>query len=523
MEIYYHGVIDSRKKRATAMAVKDGRIVAIGSDADVLALASPDTKKVNLAGKTVWPGLIDSHLHFEMYSRSLAQVKCETPKLEECLELVRIKASQAVPDEWILGQGWNQNIWGKYGSAAELDTVSNGHPAFLSDKSIHAAWVNSAALAFCGITKDTHDPEGGAIQRDHEGNPTGILFENATALVEKHIAPLGQAQLLNHMRQGQKSLHQLGLTGIHDFDRSDCFAALQALRNDHELTLRVTKGVPVENLDDAIELGLQTGLGDAHLHMGAVKLFADGALGPQTAAMLKPYEGTSDKYGTLLLCADYVFEIGMKASAHGWGLAIHAIGDKATNETLNGLAMVRQYELSHEIPQKRHRIEHLQLLHPDDVQKVKDANVIASMQPIHILSDMHTADKHWGKRSRLAYAFGSLLNSGVQLIFGSDAPVESPNPFVGISAAVTRRNGTDDPDQEGWYPAERIGVEEAKLAYSKAPAIVSGYDEQYGELAIGKAADFILLGKDPETVDKAEISSLKPEMVFVDGQCVYAA
>ena len=523
MEIYCNGVIDSRKTGATAIAVADGRIAAIGTDAEVLALETPRTKKINLQGKTIWPGLIDSHLHFEMYSRSLAQVKCETPTLEECLKLVEEKCAHTPPGEWIIGQGWNQNTWGKYGTAAQLDAVSGGRPVFLADKSIHAAWVNSKALALCNIDKGTLDPEGGTIQRDTQGNPTGILFENATALVERQIPPLNPAQIIELMREGQKSLHRLGLTGIHDFDRSVCFSLLQQLQQNHELTLRVTKGIPVEDLDHAIALGLQTGFGNAHLHTGSVKLFADGALGPQTAAMLKPYENTTDQFGTLLLYADDVFEIGMKATRNGLSLAIHAIGDKATNEVLNGLAMVRQFELAEGLPQKRHRIEHLQLLHPDNLQKVKEAEIIASMQPIHILSDMHTADRHWGKRSRLAYAFGSLLKSGARLIFGSDAPVESPNPFLGISAAVTRRNGLKDPDENGWYPAERIRVEEAKLAYSKYPAQVSGFGDYFGELSIGKAADFIILAKDPEVIDDTEISCLKPETVVIDGQCVYAA
>ena len=171
--------------------------------------------------------------------------------------------------------------------------------------------------------------------------------------------------------------------------------------------------------------------------------------------------------GTLLLTADEIFETGIRATSHGWSLAIHAIGDKANNEVLNGLAMIRQYEIANGLPQRLHRIEHLQLLHPDDVQKAKDIAVIASMQPIHILSDMFTADKHWGKRAHLAYAFGTLIESGVQIIFGSDAPVESPNPFIGISAAVTRRRENGDPGESGWYPLEKISILNAKRSLFK--------------------------------------------------------
>jgi predicted amidohydrolase YtcJ len=520
MEIFYNGIIDSLKTRATGIAIDDKRIIAIGTDSEVLALETPVSKKIDLAGKTVWPGLIDSHLHFDMYSQSLEQVKCETNTIEECLKLVDEKSKHSKPEEWIIGQGWNQNTWGTFGTANQLDLVSSDHPVFLADKSIHAVWVNSKALQIANINKTTPNPDGGSIQRDLEGNPTGILFENAVALVEKQIPAISPVQRLDYFRRGQKSLHKLGLIGIHDFDRVDCFTALQEMNQSGELTLRVTKGIPFEDLEHTISMGLRTGTGNEHLHIGSLKLFADGALGPQTAAMLRQYEGTNDKFGVLLLTADEVFEIGMKATSNGLSMAIHAIGDKATNEVLNGYAMVRQYELTNHIPQRAHRIEHLQLLHPDNLQKVKDAQIIASMQPIHILSDMDTADKHWGARARLAYAFGSLLKLGVPLIFGSDAPVESPNPFVGISAAVTRRR-QDIPDSKSWYPVERISVEQAKHAYSKSPADVSGYGSTFGQLKVGLSADFLMLAKNPETMDPNELFHLHPEKVFVDGRCVY--
>jgi predicted amidohydrolase YtcJ len=521
VDLYFNGIIDSEATRATAMAVQDGKITAIGSDAEILSMEKPGCKKFNLEGKTVWPGLIDSHLHFDMYSQSLTQVKCETITVEECLELVRMKSKSTPPGEWITGQGWNQNIWGKFGTSSQLDTVSGDCLVFLSDKSIHAAWVNSAALVIAGIDKNTPDPDGGEIQRDSKGNPTGILFENAVNLVEKLIPPISMSKRLEYMRDAQKSLHSLGLTGIHDFDRMECLYALQELHKSGELTLRVTKGIPVETLDQAIAIGLQSGFGDPHLHLGSVKLFADGALGPQSAAMLLPYEDTTDKFGTLLLRADDVFELGMKATLHGWSLAIHAIGDKATNEVLNGLAMVRQYEISQQIPQKNHRIEHLQLLHPDNFSKARDTGVIASMQPIHILSDMDTADKHWGKRARGAYAFASLLNNGTKVIFGSDAPVESPNPFIGIGAAVTRRRANDETRKDGWYPAEKISVNQAKIAYTEMPASISGYQNHFGRLKANLAADFIILQGNPETIDKSEINTLLPEKVVVDGNCVF--
>ncbi len=523
MHLYFNGVIESGQTRATALAVENGKIAAIGSDTEILNLEKPGDRKVNLAGKTIWPGLIDSHLHFEMYSLSLTQVKCETDTIDECLGLVKEKTSTAKPGEWITGQGWNQNTWGGFGNASQLDSVSTGHPVFLADKSIHAAWVNSAALKIAQIDATTPDPEGGSIQRNTDGTPTGILFENAVNLVEKCIPSVTGSRRLELMLEGQKKLLSLGLTGIHDFDRSECFFTLQQMQQAGILTLRVIKSIPIQDLDHAIAIGLCTGFGNPHLHMGAVKLFADGALGPQTAAMLTPYEGNNSNLGTLLLKADDVFETGMKAVSHGWSLAIHAIGDRANHEVLNGLAMLRQFEMNNGLPQRPHRIEHLQVLHPDDLQKIKEAAVVASMQPIHILSDMFTADKHWGKRARYAYAFASLSKRGVPIVFGSDAPVESPNPFLGISAAVTRRRENGDPGTDGWYPDERITVAQARHAYSDIPARLSGYGDQYGCLEIGKAADFIVLPQDPEAMDPADLCRLLPEQVFIDGNCVFEA
>ena len=521
MILFYNGIIDSSQSKATALAVEDSYIIAVGSDAEIINLAKPGCEKIDLQGKTIWPGLIDSHLHFEMFSQSLSQVKCETETIDQCLNLVKQKAQSTPDGEWIIGQGWNQNTWGLYGTAAQLDSVTHGHPAFLADKSIHAAWVNTHALSLAGITRQTPDPVGGEIQHDQNGEPTGILFENAVSLVESFIPAATQSQILAWMSEGQKELHRLGLTGIHDFDRASCFAALQTLQQKGELSLRVTKSIPVEKLDEAIALRLKTGFGNEQLQIGSIKVFADGALGPQTAAMLTPYENTKSNTGTLLLTADEIFEIGMKATSHGLSLAIHAIGDKATNQVLNGLAMVRQYEITNELKQQMHRIEHLQLLHPDDLQKVRDLNIVASMQPIHIISDMFTADRHWGKRSRLAYAFSSLLKHDTNLIFGSDAPVESPNPFLGIRAAVTRRRINGDPHPSGWYPEEKISVQQAKRAYSEVPSRICGRSHQYGQLKPGLLADLIILAKNPEEIDPDELANLTPENVMVNGVWVF--
>ena len=512
----------SRDKTFTALAIEKDQIIAAGTDAEILALAQPGCQRVDLHGKTILPGLTDSHLHLKMYGEFLAQLNCETPTRQECLDLVVEKVRQVKPGEWILGHGWNQNVWPEgYGNCTLLDQVSPHNPVYLTDKSLHSGWANSLALKAAGITRQTVDPAGGALQRGKDGEPTGILFENAVALVEKIIPSASPDELKHSLLAAQDSLHRLGVTGVHDFDGPECYQALKELHQNHQLTLRVCKGIRFESLDAVIDAGIHTGDGDDTLWFGAVKLFADGALGPQTAAMLRPYEDGDEIRGTLLLDSDAIFEIGMRCTSNGLGMAIHAIGDRATVQVLNGYGMVRQYEAMMKIKPQRHRVEHLQLLNHDDLLKPRQLDLVASMQPIHCTSDMLIADKHWGSRARFAYAFNSLYKSGAMLTFGSDAPVESPNPFWGIHAAVTRRRQDGSPSPEGWYPAERLPLEQALAAYTCNPAFASGREQQLGKLLPGYKADLIVLESDPFTVDPSELASLLPSAVMAGGNWVF--
>ncbi len=524
MIILYNARIHSPDKLnppASAIAIDGARIAAAGSDDEILAAASASAKKFNLEGKTVWPGLTDSHLHLQMYGEFLTQIDCETPTKQECLERVAKKAKETPEGEWILGHGWNQNIWeGGFPCAADLDRITSRHPVYLTDKAIHSAWANTLALQLAGVTSSLSDPEGGTIQRDKDGEPTGILFENAVRLIEAIIPQVTPDQLETSILAAQERLLFYGVTSVHDFDGEECFASLQSLESGGKLKLRVCKGIPFALLDSAIAMHLHSGFGSDHLWLGSLKLFADGALGPQTAAMLAPYEGSSSDTGTLLLTADEVFEIGIRAVNSGLSLAIHAIGDKATNQVLNGYGMLREYEHQNHLPGLLHRIEHLQLLHPDDIMKPWQLNITASMQPLHATSDMFTADKHWGKRAKYAYLFNTMIKSGAPVIFGSDAPVESPNPFRGMHAAVTRMRPDGTPSADGWYPAEKISLSAALKAYTKTPAEISGRAGVIGELRPGLKADLIVLDRDPFALPPSELHSVRPSSVMVDGQWV---
>ncbi len=524
MLLLYNGRLHDCSPDQTALAIDHQRILAIGSDAEILHLGAPGVAQFNLGGRYVMPGLTDSHIHLELYGLSLSMVDCATSSRAECLDRVRSRVQETPPGEWIRGHGWNQNLWyGGFGTASELDTVAPAHPVYLTDMSLHCAWANSLALEMAGIDGNTPDPAGGTIQRDAAGDPTGIFFENAVNLVEKIIPALSSPRLKQSLLAAQQKLHRFGITAVHDFDRIPCFSALQELDQAGKLTLRVSKGLPVEQLQEAVSLGLRSGFGSPHLHIGSVKMFADGALGPQTAAMLMPYEGDDTNRGTLLLTAEDILESGRLASTNGLPLAVHAIGDLATQEVLEGFAMLRAYEEEHDLPRLQHRIEHLQLLSPQNLEKASRMGIWASMQPVHLYQDMTTADRKWGSRARYAYPLQSLLSRNTRLLFGSDAPVECPNPFWGMHAAVNRTNRNALEGQAPWYPEECISLDEAIMGYTMNPAIQTGQQENLGSLAAGKMADLLVLDQDPFSIPPRELHSVKPDMVMVDGMWVYRA
>jgi len=406
-------------------------------------------------------------------------------------------------------------------SRGMLDSVAKDQPIYFTAKSMHAGWANSAALQRAGINADTPDPRDGAIQRDLHGEPTGILLESAMAMISRAIPSPDTPTVLSAMERGQQVLLSLGLTGIHDFDRRRCFDALQILHSDRKLKLRVLKSIPAEDLEHAIEVGLRTGFGDDQLRIGNVKAFADGALGPHTAAMLEPYENEPANRGILMLDGEEAFELGCRAAENGLGLVVHAIGDRANHEILNAYEALRRHEKTRNLPHYRHRIEHVQVIHPDDLPRLADLDLIASMQPIHATSDMLAADEFWGRRSQNAYSWNSLLSHGTRLAFGSDAPVEWPNPFWGIYAAISRRRRDGSPGPQGWYPQEKIERRAAFAAYTTGAAYAAGSEDRQGRLDPGCLADLILLDRDPFDCPAEELGELRPLRTMVAGDWVF--
>jgi predicted amidohydrolase YtcJ len=517
--------LDPLKPSANALAIDHGRVIAVGTNDDVLSSYST-SNMFDAYGRTIIPGLTDAHIHLEEYALSKQKINCETSTRDECLQRIAKRVITTSTGDWILGHGWNQNNWAEgYGTASLLDKFTPNNPVYLTHKSLHCAWANSSALHLAGITHDTPDPDGGRIGRLQNGDPDGILFESATSILEDAIPEPSFEQVVQAIQFSIPLLWRMGLTGVHDFDHSRCFSALQVLHQQHELNLRVLKSIHLEDLPHAVEIGLRSGFGDDILRIGSVKMFSDGALGPHTAAMLQPYNDDPNNSGILTMDAESLYEHGRLAVGNGISMAVHAIGDRANREVLNAYAKLREFEvISPSTSQNhlRHRIEHVQVIHPDDISRFSELDIIASMQPIHATSDMLMADRCWGDRSAHAYAWRSQISHHVPLVFGSDAPVESPNPFWGIHAAVTRRRADGTPSTQGWHPEQRLSVDEALHAYTTGAAYAAGMEDRLGKLAPGYLADLLVLSEDPYSRAPEELLSIHPMATMVGGEWVYS-
>lgn len=513
--------LDANQPSGSAVAMHDGRILAAGNDDDMRALLGDGGELVDLGRRFVTPGLVDAHVHFQHFALSLQNIDLDgATTRQEALARVASFAASHDHAGWLRGRGWSQDFWPDraFPRAAHLDAIVPNRPVYLSHKSGHAAWANSLAMKIAGINDTTADPPGGQIQRDDNGRPTGIFFEDAMDLIANHIPRPTPVEIANAMRRAQEYCWSVGLTGLHDFDGRDCFTALQLLRESGELGLRIVKNIPVYRLDHALGVGLRSGFGDNWLRIGGVKIFADGALGSRTAAMIAPYEGEPDNRGIVVTDKEVMLEKARQASAGGLSLTVHAIGDRANHDVLDVYDFLRREERAQDRPGLRHRIEHVQVLHPDDLNRLAALNVIASMQPIHATSDMDMADRYWGERARFSYAWRTIWDSGAMVVFGSDAPVERIDPLPGIHASVARRRAGGYPGKDGWYPQERLSMEETLFAFTSAAAITAGQEHSQGTISPGKLADLTIFGRDLLTVPTDELLDVTIDGTIVDGQ-----
>ena len=521
--------MDSSRPRAQAVAAKGSRIEALGTDEQLRGLATEgEWRIVDLRGRAVLPAFTDCHLHFLDYAEKASRLSLEEQSsLEEALSRVQEYVRHVGVGAWIRGWGWSDSTWpsGAVSWRQLLDRVAPEHPVVLTKKDGHVIWVNSEALHRAGVDEDTPEPSGGVIERDPEtGQPTGILKEEAMHLVCDAIPSSSPEERQAALRRAVAEAQELGITGIHDCGRwqsvkgaSESFSDYQQMIARDELGVRVFMMIPRANLDEAINVGLRSGFGDSYLRVGNVKLFCDGTLGSQTAEMIEPFLGQPDNKGVAAISQEELEDTVHKASSAGIACSVHAIGDKANRRVLDAFEKQRRAGLGREL---RHRIEHVQLLHADDVPRFKELQVIASMQPIHATQDMYLADRYWGERARLSYAWRSLVDSGARLAFGSDAPVESMNPLVGIHAAVTRQRANSEP-AEGWYPEQRFTVAEAVHGYTLGAAYACGTERDKGSIAVGKLADLIVLSHDIFEIPPADILSTHVVATVFDGRIVH--
>jgi predicted amidohydrolase YtcJ len=540
---------DAARPWTQAVAVRDGRILAMGREAELSELRGAKTEVVDLRGppplarrsrgRLLLPGFTDSHIHFIEVALRAVQIDATGAKSANAVAaMIRTRAEATPAGAWIVGGGWDANLWtdGIAPCRSVLDGAAPEHPVALDGKDLHSVWVNSSALRRAGITSATPDVVGGVIERDEWGEPTGILRENAVPLIRKSVPAPGLAETTVAVRAALVDAWAAGIVAIHNAsDTLDGLAlrTYQLLRERDELGLRVLQNIPAGSLGRARELGLRSGFGDARLRIGGIKFFADGSLGSRTAAMLQSYLGQSDNWGVLTADPEELLEQALLASGAGLSLAIHSIGDRANREVLNILAEVRRQEANPDLrprpglslaPERRlrHRIEHVQCIHSSDLPRLAQLDVIASVQPIHATSDMQMVDDHWGpERAEGAYAFRSLLDSGAHLVFGSDGPVEPFAPLTGIHAAATRRRADGSPGAGGWRGQERVILAEAIDAYTCWPAHAAREESYRGSIAVGKVADLVLLSQNIFDVEPMEILNTRVDLTVLDGRIVW--
>ncbi len=519
--------MDGPLPRAQAVAVSGSRILAVGADDELRGLTTHGQwQVVDLHGRAVLPAFTDCHLHFLAYALKATSLSLEEQlTLEGTLARVQEYVQSAELGAWIRGWGWSDSTWppGSVAWRQLLDGVAPEHPVVLTKKDGHVIWVNSEALRRAGVDEDTPEPPGGVIERDSEtGQPTGILKEEAMHLVCDAIPSPGAKERQAALRSAVAEAQELGITGIHDCGswqsvHDQSFSDYQEMIGRDDLGVRVFMLLSRANLDEAIKVGLRSGFGDSYLRVGNVKLFSDGTLGSQTAEMIEPFLGQPDNRGVAAIAQQELEDAVLRAGAAGLACSVHAIGDKANRRVLDAFEKQRRSGSGRGL---RHRVEHAQLLDAADVPRFKELDVIASMQPIHATQDMYIADKYWGERSKLAYAWRALLDTGAHLAFGSDAPVESMDPLVGIHAAVTRQRADGDPEG-GWHPEQCLSVGEAVHTYTLGAAYACGSEADRGSITPGKVADVVVLSDDIFEIQPEDILRTRVMATVFDGNIVH--
>ena len=499
----------------------DGKVVQVIPEGVMMKLAGVD-KVVDGGGRTLLPGLIDAHGHVMGLGEAAIQLDLVgSSSLEELQQRLRAYAAANSDLAWIVGRGWNQELWPdkRFPNAADLDAAVADRPVVLERVDGHAAVANSAALKAAGITAATKDPAGGTIERDARGNPTGLLIDSASELVESKVLEPSRAQFDAALAAAQQAILSYGVTAVADMGTSvEAWSAFRHAGETGRLNLRIIAyAADVGPMRTIVPKGPTPWLYGDRLRMGGIKIYGDGALGSRGAWLKRPYADKPDTSGLRFLTDEELRAKVEEAARAGIQPAVHAIGDAANAQVIGAYEWLQQRYPG----DRRWRIEHFQIADPADIPRLAPAGIIASMQPVHQTSDRLMAEKRLGPdRLAGAYAWQSVLKSGARLAFGSDFPVESPNPFPGLAAAVSRQDMNGQPPG-GWIPSERLTFEQALKAFTRDAAYAGFAEGKIGSLEPGKWADFILVDRDVSAADAQSLARTQVLETWVAGKKVW--
>lgn len=516
--------------REEAIAVRGDRIQAVGKNLDIMKLKGPDTEVVDLGGRFVMPGFNDAHVHLaegglQKLTIDLTGVKT----LEELRERVKARVEKAKPDEWIVGGGWDETLWPipTLPSRWDIDEVSDGHPVILARVDGHLALANTRALQLANITLASRDPEGGKIDRDANGQPTGILRDTAQQPVRAAIPQLTHEARREGIEVALADLAENGVTSAQDYSPEwENFQIYEELEKEGKLTARISEWLPFDDVID--ELKVKRGFhpqSDLMLHSGMLKAFMDGSLGGHTAALMEPYADDPKNSGLPRYEQAKLVEMAKERVLAGFQLGFHAIGDEGVQMALDAFAEAEKAAREQKVKSPngtsdfRLRIEHAQVTTPAQIARFKELKVIASVQPSQLLTDMRWAQDRLGaKRAANSYAWASFLNKGVTLAFGTDYPVEPLSPFRGLYAAVTRKS---ENGKQEYFPEQKLTMDQAIAAYTTGSAFAEFEEKEKGELAPGMLADFVVLDRDITAVSAEKELATKVLLTVVGGKTVY--
>ena len=529
--IFVNGDIytQAQPARAQALAVRDGRIVAVGSNDEVRKLKGAPTKVVDLGGHFVMPGFNDAHVH--LASGGFEKMNVNLVGSQSLLEMqhrIGLKVNKAAEGQWVVGRGWDHTLWAgqTLPTRQDIDLMTNGHPAIFVRVDGHIAIANTAALQAAGITGKTQSPQGGKFDLDARGEPTGILRESAQQLVFAKVPPPTQAQRREAAELALANAARWGITSAQDNSSWNDFLVYEDLERDGKLTLRISEWLNfADPVNELVEHRAHHAADGPMLHTSMLKGFMDGSLGSRTAALLAPYAHEPENSGLPQYEQAALNKMALERADAGFQMGFHAIGDRAAQMALDAFAAAEASPKAHApaaapTPRDfRYRIEHDQVIAPNQFAQYRKLGVIASVQPSHLLTDMNWAEERIGpERAKTSYPWKQFLDNGVPLAFGTDYPVEPITPFRGIYAAVTRKNeaGTKE-----YYPEQKLTIEQAIAAYTTGSAYAEFAEREKGTLAPGMLADFVVLDRDLTKVPPAEILKTEVLRTVVGGKTVF--